>query len=292
MPVYNSEKYLSLALESILNQSLENFEFLIIYDDSDDKSYDILNEYSSLDQRIRLIKGEKNGILGALNQGFKKSIGEFIVRMDADDISYPDRFKNQLRFIKDNNLDICGSHCLIINDGGVIDDIYLAPITHEGCTLALAFDVPFAHPSVMIRKKFLSENNLRYGQSKNIHAEDYDLWVRMHSKGAKFGNADDVLLYYRVLEDSLSRSNRKKVSKDSKALSKGHYKNNLKMNSKNIEFISKTGNSKEKSLAVSFLISRFFRFDFSGFYCLKNINLKIILYSLISHIARSIRLTF
>ena len=292
MPVYNSERYLSLAIDSILSQSFKNFEFLIIYDDSDDNSFKLINEYSLSDQRIKIIRGKKNGILGAINQGFKKSDGDFIVRMDADDVSKPERLQKQLEYIRKNNLDICGSHCLIINDIGLVNDLFLAPLSHEACTLSLAFDVPFVHPSVMIRKEFLLKNNLRYGQSESVHAEDYDLWIRMHSNGAKFGNINEVLLSYRVLKDSLSRLNRRNVSRDTKALSKKFYRDNLKINSENIGLISNGGNSKEKSLVVSFLISRIFRLSFKNIHHIKNISLKIILHTVISEFARKIRLTF
>ena len=86
MPVFNSEKYLSIAIESVIEQSFENFEFLIIYDDSYDNSLEILESYAKVEPRIKIVKGNNEGISGALNNGINLSDGKFIARMDADDI--------------------------------------------------------------------------------------------------------------------------------------------------------------------------------------------------------------
>ena len=110
MPVYESEKFLEISIKSILNQTFKNFELLIVYDKSSDKSLSIIKKYQNLDKRIVLIKGNGKKLIGALNLGYLKSKGKFIARMDADDISLSKRFEKQLNYMKKNELDICASH--------------------------------------------------------------------------------------------------------------------------------------------------------------------------------------
>jgi glycosyltransferase involved in cell wall biosynthesis len=286
MPVFNSDEFLCEAIDSILNQSHDNFEFLIIYDQSVDNSLTILNKYSKLDSRIRIINGNNTGISGALNKGLELSQAEFIARMDADDISYPDRFEKQLKYLNKNELDICGCHHNIIDDRGNLLRKYTSPITHESCCLSLAFEVPFAHPSVMIRKNFLYENNLRYGQSNFTNAEDYDLWVRMQAKKARFGNIDSILLNYRVLTNSLSRINNKKVLADTKALNAISFKENHSLNTKNISFILNNPNLKEESLVARFLLVNFFKRNSVKYSLIKKIKLKVVIYVFLSEVFR------
>ena len=207
MAVYNAEKYLDEAIQSILIQTYEKFEFIIINDGSSDKSLEILEKYAIQDSRIVMINRKNKGLVYSLNEGILKAKGKYIARMDADDISDPFRLENQLEFIENNNLDICGGHYLLLDKKGKINGLNVVPISHEMCTLSLLFKVPFAHPSVIIRKSFLNDNLLEYGQSKYQKAEDLDLWIRMHKCGARFGNVDKVVLKYRVLEESLSKQN-------------------------------------------------------------------------------------
>lgn len=117
MPVYNSEKYIRDAIDSILNQTYRKFELLIIYDSSSDKTEEIVNNYKIKDDRIKVIKNElPGGIIGALNTGFKYSKGDYIARMDSDDISKPDRFECQLEYFETyKNIGLVGTDAEIIN---------------------------------------------------------------------------------------------------------------------------------------------------------------------------------
>ena len=118
MPVYNAEKYLSEAIESILQQSFEDFEFLIINDGSTDRSKDIVLQYD--DPRIIYVENDSNmGLIATLNRGIKLARGLFLARMDADDISVKDRFAKQIAFLKNNpNYRLCGSTVRIIDGKG------------------------------------------------------------------------------------------------------------------------------------------------------------------------------
>lgn len=213
MPVYNGEAFLVEAIESILNQTYLNFEFIISYDDSTDKSLEIINKYKSIDPRIIVLKGAKRGLVKSLNDAIKISNGKYIARMDADDISLPKRFQKQLELMENENLDICGCHYLLINEDGKYLDTVLTPIENNTLLLYLAIGVPFAHGSVMFRKDFMSINNLEYGQGVKF-AEDKALWIEMYKTSAKFSNVNDILFKYREFSESLSKKGKNKVRID------------------------------------------------------------------------------
>lgn len=200
LPAYNCENYIEAAIESILNQTYKNFEIIIIYDVSSDQTLKKINFFKK-NKKIKIVNGNSSGLIGALNLGLLHSSGEFIARMDADDISHMDRFKKQLNFMIENKLDLCGSHYDEINNiGGILRTKYV-PISQWSIQHYLLFTIPFAHGSVMLRKAFLDANNLKYS-SDVTHAEDYKLWVDCYSMGARFGNVNEILYQYRRLPNS------------------------------------------------------------------------------------------
>lgn len=209
MPVYNSEKFISESIESIISQTHKNLEFILIYDESNDNTLKIINDYSKKDNRLKLINNKYgNGIIGALNTGIDFSNGDFILRMDSDDISFPSRVKDQLDYIILNKLDICGSYYFTINERGKIKSNRKVPISNNLCKIALFSVVPFAHPSVLIKKAFLIKHNLKYSSNFKNFAEDLILWQKMFENGAKFGNIPKFLLKYRLNHDSISFNNK------------------------------------------------------------------------------------
>jgi len=286
MAVYNAEKYLDEAIQSILIQTYEKFEFIIINDGSSDKSLEILEKYAIQDSRIVMINRKNKGLVYSLNEGILKAKGKYIARMDADDISDPFRLENQLEFIENNNLDICGGHYLLLGKKGKINGLNVVPISHEMCTLSLLFKVPFAHPSVMIRKSFLNNNLLEYGQSKYQKAEDLDLWIRMHKCGARFGNVDKVVLKYRVLEESLSKQNGVLILKETKDMLRQFYKDNQQQISLIIKNLPSVLNAEEKSLLVRYIYYRIKKLDFSHIGLMRKIDKKIIFNSILSEMIR------
>ncbi|MFZ5437830.1 MAG: glycosyltransferase family 2 protein [Patescibacteria group bacterium] len=193
MPVYNSEKYLSEAIESILDQTFENFEFIIVDDGSTDNSLKIINQYQ--DSRIKVIKHKINkGLIYSLNEGFKEASGKYIARMDADDISVKTRFVKQVKFLEKNkDIAILGSW--IKNFGN--KNYVWETITNPNLIRArMLFESCLAHPSVIIRKKDLVTNNLSY-DPKYKYAEDFALWVKSAEK-IKITNYPEILLHYRT----------------------------------------------------------------------------------------------
>ncbi|MDD3012244.1 MAG: glycosyltransferase [Candidatus Gastranaerophilales bacterium] len=199
MPVYNSEKYLREAIKSILNQTFYDFEFLIINDGSTDKSVDIIESFN--DPRIRLVHNKKNlGLIASLNKGLDLCKGEYIARMDADDISLPTRLEKQVEFL-DSNSDtvICSS--LIKTFGDVNPSVFRYPENHESIKSTLLFKNSIAHPAVMMKKSAIKG---LYFDPEYKHAEDYELWVRA-SKYLKLYNMQEVLLLYRMHAEQVSQ---------------------------------------------------------------------------------------
>ena len=194
--VFNSERYLFEALESIRKQSFKDFECIIINDGSNDKSKDIINKFVNSDIRFILIDSMNEGTGKALNKGILKARSEIIARMDADDISHPERLKIQYHeFSKHAKLDVLGSNAIKINQNGAKIGKIREFKSNNLCQLKVFFcAVPFVHPTTMIRKEVLKDIGLYPDLSR---AQDYVLWNRLYLK-AHFRNLNLNLLQYRV----------------------------------------------------------------------------------------------
>jgi glycosyltransferase involved in cell wall biosynthesis len=209
MPVYNGEKYLAGAVESILGQTFENFEFLIFDDGSTDRTLEILKRQP--DKRIKLIENKENlGIARNLNRGIALAKGKYIARMDADDISLPTRLEEQLKFMETNrHIAVCGTWIKFIGREvkWVENNILKDPSNPEEIRCRFLFNCVLKHPSVIMRKDVLHQEGYLYNEKIN-RAEDYDMWVRI-SKKYKLSNLEKVLLKYRVHDESISRVHKK-----------------------------------------------------------------------------------
>ncbi len=210
MSVYNAEKYLSDAIESILNQTFRNFEFLIINDGSTDRSIEILHKYAAADERIRLVNNETNkGLIACLNDGIEKSVGEYIARMDADDISLPYRLEKQYDFLEKHPNYVCvGCKSIMIDPHG--EDLKVFPFYggNEAIVKAMLNGVGGAiiHPSAMIRKSTLLKSG---GYNPDfLHAEDMDLFLRLTELGL-VANIPEILFKYRQTLSGVGYKNRK-----------------------------------------------------------------------------------
>ncbi len=226
LPVYNGVPYLDEAIKSILSQTYSNFEFIIINDGSTDNSLEIINRHKSTDDRIKVISRENRGLIASLNEGIEKSEGTYIARIDQDDVSLPGRLEVQLNYMLKNHLDICGGDFTNIDAQNNVLEEHKVPKTESEIIITLATNMPFAHSCVMIKKSFLSTNNLKYGLNGYRNAEDLDLWILMYENGAKFGNVDENILKYRILSSSMSRTNRKEIKKESDRQFDSFIKNN------------------------------------------------------------------
>lgn len=185
MAVYNDEKYLREAVESILNQTYGNFEFIIFDDASTDNSANILKKFAMQDKRVRLIINEKNkGLTKNLNVGLRLAKGDYIARMDGDDISLTERFEKQLKYFS-NHKDIvmCGTWTYSIDENGKTKSISKYPTGEREFFWSSVFRPSVAHPSVMIKREILSSHGLSYNENYRT-AQDYDLWSRLQEFGA------------------------------------------------------------------------------------------------------------
>lgn len=283
MPVYNSERFLKESISSILEQTYSNFEFIIINDGSTDKSLHIIKQYLEIDNRIILINKTNSGIVDSLNEGIRISKGKYIVRMDSDDISLPTRIAQQVNHMEGLNLDLCGGHYFLIDENGVLNGLNLTPRSHELCLLSFSSKVAFAHPTVMIRKSFLDRNNLKYGQVEFKNAEDLDLWIRIINLGGKLGNVDNVILKYRILKDSLSRSNNSNILRDSNILF-NNYTNQTKK--RLIELLHMNFNNlnyEEESIIIRNVFRIYFlKLKFNKYHLIRSFSKKNIFYTLTS----------
>ena len=201
MPVYNGEKYLREAIDSVLAQTYTNFELLLINDGSTDSSKSIILSYD--DPRIRYIENEKNlRLIATLNKGIDLAKGDYIARMDADDVCMPERFEEQVDFLsKNNDIDLCGSWAIRIDGDGTITGRIKNINTPGLLKCATYFTCPFIHPSVMFRAQVLKDNH--YNPSVP-DVEDTELWHRLTLKGYKMANITKYLLKYRWHGENIS----------------------------------------------------------------------------------------
>jgi glycosyltransferase involved in cell wall biosynthesis len=203
MGVYNAAPFLREAIESILNQTFADFEFIIINDGSTDNSAEIINSYT--DERIVAIYQENAGHSVSLNRGLQIARGEFIARMDSDDISLPERFTMQIEFLRSNpDYVIVGTSAEIIDvDGNHIYNNIMPPEWEK--IKSSAPSIPLAHPSVMFRKTPILEIGGYDEKAAYIPIEDTILWNNIvRNDVGKIGNLPDVLIKYRLTPSSLT----------------------------------------------------------------------------------------
>ena len=197
MPVFNTERYLIYALDSILGQTFEDFEFIVLDDGSSDASVHIIQEYAERDDRIRFFPLEHRGYVSLLRRGLNHCRGEFVARMDSDDISMPERFEKQVAYLLAHpDVVAVGSRVVLIDPYGSQCENPSHKTTHEEIEADLLNGVGWAivHPTVMMRREPL----MRVGGYREdlMVSEDLDLFLRLAEVG-KLANMPDVLLQYR-----------------------------------------------------------------------------------------------
>jgi glycosyltransferase involved in cell wall biosynthesis len=206
MSVYNGERYLDECMQSILQQSFTNFEFIVINDGSTDKSLDILKQYQQSDDRVYIINQSNAGLSASLNRGIAIAKGKYIARMDADDISYSTRFEEQIKFLEhDLECVICGAQADIMDKKGEVIYSTNLKTKWEDIEKALPSN-PFVHFLTMFR---IDQYHKAGGYNEKIkhHFEDVLLWNKMALIG-KLRNVDSILGAHRLDEHALT--NRKK----------------------------------------------------------------------------------
>ena len=199
MSVYNCEEYLKYSIDSIINQSFNDYEFIIINDGSTDNSLSILKQYQKLDNRIIIINNKKNyGLPISLNKGIKFAKSKFIARQDADDISEIDRLKLQYNFMnKNESVDILGSNCSYIdlNNHHIFSDNHFSKIKQFKDDLLKARAI-LPHGSAFMRTSVLKDFG-GYNESF-YYSQDGELWLRLLNNNRKIFVMDQILYKYRL----------------------------------------------------------------------------------------------
>ena len=237
MPVYNTkEEYLRTSIESILNQTFTDFEFIIVNDGSTNNAEEVILSYK--DNRIKYVKQENQGIVGALNNAWSKASGKYIARMDSDDIAYPERFAKQVNFLEENpEYSLVGSWAKIIPSKNIIK------LPQDIKIMDLLADCMFIHPSIMFNKADFEKFNLQY-ETGFEYAEDYCLYANA-VKHLKMTNLQEALLDYRVYPENSSSKNRNVRIRSS-----------FKVQDLILENLSNDKNLQEKILDLAYLKKR------------------------------------
>jgi hypothetical protein len=206
MSVYKGERYLREAVGSILNQTFTDFEFIIVDDGSTDSTWDILTGYD--DVRIRLVRNVENtGLTRSLNKGLALVEGQYVARMDADDVALPHKLEQQVAFLeKSPEVGILGTACQVIDANHRERGLWRMPASDLLIRWTSLLNNPFLHPTVMIRRDLLTQHGFKYDEAFRT-TQDYELWMRMlqYTSGA---NLTEPLLQYR-LSEGITGSRRK-----------------------------------------------------------------------------------
>ena len=208
MPIYNRINYIDDAIGSILNQTYQNIELIIVleYTDVQQELYKKLKKYN--DKRIKIItNATKLGLSESLNIGLKQAQGKYVARMDDDDISELNRIEQQVKFLEKNKeISIVGTYMKFFGNSNLICKL---PSENDELKVKCLYKTPLFHPTIMFRRDSFLENNFKY---RDVYTEDYELWSRVISK-LKIANIDKSLYNYRLCNDNKSLQNEKIINK-------------------------------------------------------------------------------
>ncbi|MGX1262645.1 glycosyltransferase involved in cell wall biosynthesis [Rossellomorea marisflavi] len=209
MSTFNEmESEVQSAINSILQQTYGNLEFIIVLDAPDNKHLrELLVKFSEEDYRVKLIINEKNiGLPLSLNKALAVARGNYIARMDADDVSFLDRLEKQVSYLEEYNLDLVATNRVDVNESGMKYQKGSLPSNHSiEKILPLANFI--THPSVLMKSSVIKSVG---GYRDFLSSQDYDLWLRILSSNYKIGTLDEPLLYYKIRENGISQKNRYK----------------------------------------------------------------------------------
>lgn len=229
MPAYREKKeQISQAIESILKQTYEDFQYIIVLDDPDNKELEeLLHFYEEKDKRIRLYENEKNmGCPYSKDRGIRLAQTEYVAIMDSDDVARPDRLERELYALESNQLDLVGAYVSVMDeDGKYLYDMDNLPLTHEKIVKRMRVNNCVPHPTWFLRKQMYI--NLG-GYTDMQGGEDYDFLLRAIEQGYKLGIVDKILLDYRLSAHSISRNNLYKQYLMMKYLQDKHFYHKMK----------------------------------------------------------------
>lgn len=239
MAVYNSEKYLHEAVDSILSQTFSDFELLAVDDGSTDGSADILAQYEKQDSRVRMLRQPNSGVATARNKAFEQAKGKYIALMDSDDISLPDRLAGQVALLENNpDIGFCGVRCSFFGDLGEFVGA-CPPVDPERLKCRMLFLTTVSNTSIMMRRDLVVKHNLYYDTSFAV-TEDYELITRFLPH-CGVANIPEVLMKIRTCSQSITRRYPDEV----------HYKNLSIVHSKFVRVMGIEPSDEELALHLS-----------------------------------------
>ena len=220
MPVFNSERFVAEAIESILKQSFKDFEFLILDDASADNSLKIIKDFKKKDSRIKVFQNERNlGVVESRNKLINLSKGKYIAWLDSDDIAFKSRFEIQIKFLENHpEIGMAGAYPIIIDENSKKTGKWRFETDPQKLKIELFFHSPFLSSSVVIRKSCLPQN---FYDSRFPVAEDFDLYSKI-SEHCEVANIPEILVKYRTNSKGLSKSNTEKMEQLSVQVIKEH----------------------------------------------------------------------
>lgn len=204
MSCHNRADYISESIDSILNQTYKDFEFIILDNASTDGTSDIVRKYAENDNRIVYIRNEEDqGLINNLNTGLSMARGKYIARMDDDDISLPTRFEKQVEYMDSHeDVVVCGTFIKTFGEN-ITTDSWIDECEPDNIAILMNFYNPMCHPTVIMRNSFFKSNDIKYSV-KAVYAEEYDLWKQVLLKDGKIANIPEILLNYRIHNSRMS----------------------------------------------------------------------------------------
>ena len=202
LPCYNSAPFLQATLDSLTAQTFTDWECIAIDDGSSDNTAVVLHAHAQQDPRFKIISRPNKGLIATLNEGIALAQAPWIARMDGDDLAEPQRLAAQLQALDSSGADVCGTWVRFF---GERSGVWQTPLDDAAIKLQLLFNVPLAHPSVMVRTRLLRAQPY---DSRAVHAEDYALWCALAQRGARFINVPQALLRYRCHAGQITQTRR------------------------------------------------------------------------------------
>lgn len=224
MPCYNNEKFLPEAIESILNQTYKNFEFIILDDFSTDNSWEIIKKYAKKDKRIKAYRNKKNlKIVKTRNKLFElaSNNSKYFAIFDSDDVSMPERLEKEVKYLEKNSkVGVVGSNLILIDENGKVIGYRKYKKRYKIKDPTILYKSPVAQPSVMIRREILDKYNLRYSTDNYFdRARDFDLWVKIGDV-SEIHNIQKPLLKYRISQTQGKKTHMRETLKSTLQIQK------------------------------------------------------------------------
>ncbi len=207
MATFNEqERFIKESIDSILGQTYQNLELLIADDSTNNDTIRVIDDFARRDNRVKVIRKESRmGFVKALNIALKEAKGEYIARMDGDDVALPDRFKKQICFLETNpKIDVLGGAMNILNDNSEITSVRHYPAGGIKLLCWMSLRDPVGHPSVMFRRSII-DDGLFYDEAMNKGCEDTEFWFRLRNNGYKIANLLEPLVNYRITVDMATK---------------------------------------------------------------------------------------